>query len=255
MDTATVEAAFTSSPTIACTWVWSAGNTVAACDHAALAPLTLTSIALATSAKDTTGTPLASAWSINFTTAAAATNHGTATIYGTAALDGVVWSIPQVVTANASVYVGDNLDDKNGRAFFSFDLAQLPANVTAITGATLGIYQENGAHAGAPYANLGLLHAERVAFGATLDASDLDLVALDFADYVLSGDATVGWKTVEVGASVAAAWTDRATLANRAQFRLRFATNTNSDAAGDTARFSASEGAFPPYLTIQYDYP
>lgn len=231
------------------TFTWSAdGRTMTFQPAAPFAAGDTVAVRITTAVTDLAGNAMALQVEFSFQVAQTAT----VTLYATTSLDGVVWSTPLVVTGNTSLYAGDNDVGANGRAFLSFDLGQLPASVTEIVSATLGVFQENGAQLGSPYTDLGVLHAERVDYGASLDASDLDLAALDAASPVLSSDANVGWKTVEVAPSVEAAWAARATLGNRAQFRLRFATNTDGDASGDTARFCSSEGVDKPYLTIQY---
>jgi hypothetical protein len=184
---------------------------------------------------------------------------GTVTLCSDAPLDGVLWSGDSTVyTLAPSLYVGDSAMYGYGRAFVSFDLGQLPASATAISGATLSLYQESGANAGAPYVTLGVLHAERVDYGSALDSTDLLLPALDGATYTLSTTAATEWKQVGVSPSIANAWADRVMLASRAQFRLRFATNTDGDGASDTAAFASGNTLVPancPSLTVEYLYP
>lgn len=360
MNTASVEAAFSASPSIACSWSWSAGNTLATCNHApALAPSSSYAVTLSNGATDTTGTPLASAYTLSFTTAASTETtpptvtgsspanlatgvplatpisvtfseqvdkasaqsafaitspggHGAGTftwtadgltmtfdpaigfaygdtvtcrvskavkdlagnfmssdvgfsftvvrqasltLFSDAARDGTVWSVDGAFVIGLALYPGDNALNAYGRGFVSFDLGSLPASVTAITGATLGLYQESGVYSGAPYDSLGPLYAERVDYGPTLDASDLTLAALDAATYTLSTTATTEWKTVDVRPSAIAAWADRAVIGGRIQFRLRFANNTDNDLAGDTvALTSGNATANEPYLVVTYEY-
>lgn len=172
-----------------------------------------------------------------------------ATLYAVPALDGMVWSSTYVYTDLAYLYAGDNSQDYYGRAFVTFDLGALPAGTTAVTGATLELYQEGGT--GSPYAALGSLSAEYLQYGSSLDSADLDLPA--FGSFPLSSTAAIEWKTADVGTAVANAWNNRAALSNRAQFRLRFATDGDADATADYAILTSGDSTINrPRLVVTY---
>lgn len=258
VDRASAQAAFSivSPPGHATgTFSWTTDGRTMTFDPAVqLSPGDSVSCRVATAVKDLAGNSMAAEAVFAFT----ALRLGTVTLYSDAAIDGVVWSTGMVFTANPSLFVGDNIDNAYGRAFVSFDLGQVPASATAISAATLSLYQESGTYGGAPYDTLAPLQVERVDYGVALDQADLALPALDAATYTLCISPATGWTAAEVPASVDAAWKDRAALGGRVQFRLRFATNTNSDGLGDTAELAAGETATAPNrpsLTVSYLYP
>lgn len=72
MDKASVQAAFSATPAVTCSWSWLGGDTLATCNHATpLATSTPYTVTLATGAQDAAGTNLAAAFHFSFTTAAA----------------------------------------------------------------------------------------------------------------------------------------------------------------------------------------
>jgi methionine-rich copper-binding protein CopC len=236
---------------------WSTDGKTMTFDPAAdLSTNDVVTCSLSTAAQDLAGNPLAAPATFSFSVL----RFAVAKLYSDATLDGVIWSAgsPSVFANGTSLYVGDNDSNYYGRAFVSFDLSQLPASVTAVDGGTLWLFEEAGG-LGSPFATLGSLLAERVDYGASLDQGDLTLDALDATTYTVGAlGVAPEQKYADVGPSVAAAWANRPALASRIQFRLRFATNTNGDGAGDTLKLGSGETLTPslrPLLSVGYLYP
>lgn len=224
---------------------------------------------VSTAVKDLAGNYLAANYNFGFTVV----RPGSMNIYSSAALDGWIWSSnSQPYTTSTYVYTGDNSINAYSRSFVSFDLSALPSTTTAITAATLNLYQES--LSGSPYA-LGSLYTERVDYGAALDFADLTIapkqhlskivqicdpfchLVAQYADdlYTLSTTTTTGWKSVGVLTSAANAFSGRAANGNRCQFRMRFATNTDSDGFQDWAVLTSGDAASNrPYLYVSYEY-
>lgn len=133
----------------------------------------------------------------------------------------------------------------------SFDLGPLPAG-RKVTRATLRLFQ---CHiVGDPYATLGDVVLDHVDYGATLEAGDPASI-LQFAVGVLSSNAVLEWKTLDVTTQVAA---DLAALRTRSQFRVRFNQLTSDgDGLSDQAKFTDVERidteGNPPTLLVTYE--
>jgi hypothetical protein len=115
--------------------------------------------------------------------------------------------------------------------------------------ASLRLYQ--GSISGTPYDNGDVVVVDEMAYGPELDTGDYDLAALDEEIGVLSTDATVGLRTLDVTAAV-----QNAIASGRpnAEFRIRF----RNDAAMGRAifdgpkDFDGNPGVNPPRLLIRY---
>lgn len=179
----------------------------------------------------------------------------TVVIPSTLARDGDIRSEGTVNTAGAGLFVGDIdgiIPGASSRAVVGFDLtaAGIPAGATIQT-ATLSLEQNVGT--GSPYTDLGNVLVDHVDLGLAVDATDYAANTLLAGFGTLSTDATLGVKTLDVGARVQADLTAGRTSSD---FRLRFATDTDGDGNTDVAYFVDTENAFalgqPPLLKVVY---
>lgn len=179
------------------------------------------------------------------------------TFPSTAALDGMVFSNGSTVSAGGGPLVGDLDTSINGiavRQFFSFDLSSIPA-LAVIDSAEIDLRQ--AAVQGTPYTTHGVVLLEHVDYGASLDAADYALLALDPIPTPLSSSPTLESKTLDVQARVIA---NRLAGRTRFQVRLRFSTlSSDSDATNDAAEFGDAEGSAhansTPRLYVSYTTP
>jgi hypothetical protein len=161
------------------------------------------------------------------------------------------------VTTGSGMFAGDLEGTYAGvfdRPALGFDLAGAGVPPTAtIQAATLSL--EQYAVWGNPYGsgNLGNVLVDHVELGASLDATDFDTHTLLAGFGVLSTDATLAVKTLDVAARVQA---DLAAGRTFSDFRLRFSTDRDVDGADDYAGFVDTENwAGPgaaPALKIVY---
>lgn len=216
---------------------------------------------VSTAAQDLAGNALAQAFTGTFR----AIRTGTASLTSVAALDGYLGSGGSVQPGTAAAIAGEFFSE-GYRGFFAFDLGALPATLTLITSASLTAYQVQVA--GNPYGKWGVLSAESVDYGPSLDASDYSTAVLltyfgkfcflfGCPDYVtLSADGTIGSRTVLVTGKVSRDWAARATRGNRSQFRLNYQAMTTPANAINWAGFSTSEDPTnKPRLDVTYEYP
>jgi hypothetical protein len=177
----------------------------------------------------------------------------TVVIHSTNARDGSVRSTGTVYTLG--MFVGDIdgiIPGASSRSMVGFDLlsAGIPSGATVQT-ATLALYEAGGA--GTPYTDLGNMLIDHVALGAGLDAADYNGNTLVAGFGVFSSDPSFAVKSLEVGARVQADLTAGRAFAD---FRLRFATNSNGDGSDDYTQFNDSEDFAPfgpkPVLTVTY---
>ncbi len=119
-----------------------------------------------------------------------------------------------------------------------------------------GLRMHQSAVIGAPYATLGSVIVDHVDIGLTLDAADFGAAALQAGVGLLSSDATVGPKSLDVTSQVLA---DIAAARPRSGFRLRFPVASDADAADDFAQFNDGEDSFGngllPFLIVSYEAP
>jgi DNA-binding beta-propeller fold protein YncE len=175
-------------------------------------------------------------------------------------LDGYARS-DSFASASGSPATGDKESDLSflsvgWRQLYSFDIASIPTS-SAITSATLRLYQCDVQ--GSPYGltNLGNVIVDHVNFGGTIDPSGSAYdggLALNIG--TLSTTASLGYRSLNVITSVQ---NDLTTLRVRSQYRLRFSVlDTNSNGNDDFAQFTDAEDSLcvgattdqPPQLTV-----
>ena len=166
------------------------------------------------------------------------------------AVDGVVTSGGDVETTSAA-NIGDSGLNVPIRGFYRFDLSGIPAGATVVE-ATLITRQTGAGVFGTPYTDLGAMVVDHVNLGAALGPEDFASVAFTSAFAVISNNANLETKTAVVTDQVVA---DRAAARTTSDYRLRFATDTNSDNDGDfvqwaTAEFDAGTGVFPTLRVV-----
>jgi hypothetical protein len=232
---------------------------------------------LTTTVRDLAGNYMAAQLNRAFTVI----RQASTTLYGVSALDGYLSSWTTYVFPSP-LYVGDGTNNEHFRGFLSFDLATgspsgVPATATAITAATLYVYQYTVTSD--PYAPLGDVLAQSVDYGTSLGSADLTTPVLQYYgrrctisctpicralcltgwwddEYTLSTAATIGYKSVDVTGKVERDRAARTTHGNRSQFRLQFQTDTNGNSAYNYAGFYSAESASnKPYLYVTYEYP
>jgi hypothetical protein len=193
----------------------------------------------------------------------------TATLYAVAGMDGWITYNPGSGTyslTTADLVAGDGSSGQYYRAFLGFSLSTIPATATAITSATLYVYQSSVQ--GTPYTSLGSLLAQSVDYGTSLTTADFSTPTLTYLgrckpagvctdQYTLATSFTSAWYTsVSVTGKVGRDLAARTTRGNRCQFRLRFATDADGDAVYDWVRLYAAESsANKPFLSVTYEYP
>lgn len=156
-----------------------------------------------------------------------------------AALDGFVRSDGVAVSAGNGPAVGD-LDNfipgVGVRQFVSFSLGSLPASGTLVS-ATLQMRQLTVL--GAPFGTHGVVVLDHLDYGPTLDALDFGRAPLAGPLGPFAPDATLGVRTLDVTAQVAA---DLAAGRVRSQFRLRFSMlDSDNDGSPDAVAFTDAE--------------
>lgn len=147
---------------------------------------------------------------------------------------------------------GDSTANTQVRGFVSYDMSALPAGVQTFEAANLNMNQTGGS--GSPFATLGSVQLEHVNF-ATLDsASAFNATAL-LALGTISSDGTATVKSRSVLAAVQDDYANRAARGNRTQYRLSFATATDTDGTPDVVRFAAPTAGIPSALSVTYLLP
>ncbi|AWR85636.1 Ig-like domain-containing protein [Meiothermus taiwanensis] len=253
MDKASTQTAFqiTSPAGVTGTFSWPSSNRMVFNPSSDFAYGTNVTWQVTTAAKDLAGNTLAATVTRTFRVI----RQKTVDLLSQAALDGDVYNTGAVNTTSSLLSVGDTTDNTYVRSFLSFDLSPLVTDgATFINSATL--YALQGPDFGNPYTDLGgSVRAESVYYGPSLDTADFETPVLTYT-YILSSDATAGWKSTTVTSKVRDDYTNRAARGNRSQFRLRFPTNTNVDGRRDLALFySGDASSNKPYLRVTYEYP
>ena len=169
------------------------------------------------------------------------------------------WAAPGgiAVAAASQGAISGTGDHMNGsqsrRQFFSFDLADVPANA-AVTGATLQLRQATVR--GTPYATHGVVVLDHLAYD-TLDGGDYAATALTANAAQVSTTPVIETKIVDVGALVQADW---AAGRKRSQFRVRWSVVDNdNDPTEDQVLLVDSEDlartGYQPRLVLVYASP
>ncbi len=182
------------------------------------------------------------------------TGSVTFTIASTASVDGFVTNTAFVDTGTP-ISAGDT-DGSFGnvaRGFVQFDRSGIPAGATVLS-AVLRLHQS--AVFGVPYASLGNVVVDHVVIGLSLDAADFGASPLQADVGVLSSNAVVGLKSLDVTAQVVA---DVAAARSSSDFRLRFPLGSDANALDDYAQFNDGEDSFGngilPLLVVRYTGP
>lgn len=137
------------------------------------------------------------------------------------------------------------------RQFFSFDLSNIPTDVS-VNAATLRLYQM-APTVGAPFSVLGSVLADHVDYGAALDASDGDFDNLLGLIGTLSTNDSPGYRTLNVAAQVKS---DLAGGLGHSQYRLRFSpVEINNNSSSDYVQYTDAEDSccsvnWPPQLAV-----
>jgi len=164
------------------------------------------------------------------------------TLNSTASLDGWRASNNGSNTDYLYIQAGHNAT-LTTRGFVSFDISSIPAGAT-IEQATLKLYQTEVV--GIPYTSS--LIVDHVNYGSSWSATPYDGSPLANNIGTLTNNATVEWKDLVVTSSVVE---DRTNSRTRAQFAIRFATETTGTDAW--ARFVSADGSGnPPRLVVSY---
>ncbi|MCR4302469.1 MAG: hypothetical protein NUV51_12765 [Sulfuricaulis sp.] len=173
------------------------------------------------------------------------------------ALDGFVTFDGTTYTAQVNgggPRTGDDesfLAGSRARQFFSFDVSNIPTSITIVQ-ATLKLYQAS--QVGTPYNNLGVVVADHVNYGSTLDGSPGDYdggLIISLGNF--STTSAIGYQNMDVTARVV---DDISSARVRSQYRLRFSfLEINNDFASDYVQFTDGEDSCcavnsPPQLTV-----
>ncbi len=130
------------------------------------------------------------------------------------------------------------------RGFCGFDLPDV-----RVEQATLRLFQEEVQ--GTPYASDDFITVDHLDLGGSLDGGDYDLAPLQAQIGILSVDATIEWKTLDVTGAVQ---DHLANSRSTAQFRLQFKNDAGIGRALFTglADFNGAPTANPPELHLTY---
>jgi hypothetical protein len=186
-----------------------------------------------TGAADVAGNHLAAAYEATFSTM----RKLGFTLEGEAELDGHIFSDGAYYDNLTFAYLGDGGTDRYIRAFFSFPLSDLPANVESVEQARINIYssEDNNGH------TLNY-HLEHVDYGDSLDVADYDLTPLA-SEPVFPSD---GW--LKIGERN---WLQADLDAGRSRFQIRFISSNNGDGSGDGYSLTTADAASnKPYVQV-----
>ena len=172
-------------------------------------------------------------------------------------VDGFITSDGTTYTAIVSGGAPRTGDDESflagssARQFFSFDLSNIPTNVS-VNSATLRLYQ-TAPTVGAPFSVLGSVRADHVDYGVALDGSAGDFDSLLGLIGTLSTNDTAGYRMLNVTAQV---MSDLAGGLGHSQYRLRFSpVEINNDFSSDYVQYTDAEDSCcsanrPPQLAV-----
>jgi Bacterial Ig-like domain len=188
----------------------------------------------------------------------------TETLYSDGAYDGYV-SAPPVLTLLNPVVASQTITVGTWhRGFLSFDLDDLPEDLTQIVAAEVGVYQVSHS-AGAYGLDTGKLMIQSVSYGS-LGTSDWGKAAIPFCnglcmvpfptDWVLSATSANNLKKADVLGAVMQDWSNRQAQGELSQFRIKFQAENNGMGPNSWAKFASGDSVVNrPFLTITYLVP
>jgi hypothetical protein len=188
-------------------------------------------------------------------------NLGTFKLYSDGSLDGQVTN-KEVVTVGSILHT-QAYSPFYTRGFVSFDLLQLPSEVTSYTlkSATLNVYQQSVGGTD-DYAPLGNVVAENICYALLspyLFSTFFDTAPISSGTTnVLATNSKVGYKTMEAREQVLFDIMNSGNLIYRSQWRLRFGKESNGSDQNIgfiTWASGTAVQAQRPYLNITYLYP
>lgn len=162
-------------------------------------------------------------------------------------LAGAVDSVGTVDTASA-VVVGDDLADHGWRIVQAFSLAAIPEGAEILS----AVYQNEQLEVvGAPYDTLGIVQMTSTDIGASLGGEDYAPLIFSLIYGTLSGDASLGVKTLDVTDGMRGQID--AGLTDRFDIRLSFTTEEDSDGSFDQAvLYGPARAGDVPGIVVRY---
>lgn len=153
-------------------------------------------------------------------------------------------------STTAEIKVGRN-NSGISRGFISFDITQIPFGST-VDKTTLRIYQSGTT--GNPYSIGGEIKIDHLNYGSTFESSDYGTSSISSSFSTISGNASAGWREVEVTQNIKG---DLTAGRVRSQFRLHYAVEqVGGSSSGDYALFESGENAVEtnnvPQLVVLY---
>jgi hypothetical protein len=200
---------------------------------------------LSTGARDVAGNTLAASLAREFRVIRCVNDF----FFSETGRDGHVTNTGTVVTASATIHVGDFANNTHSRGFVSFDISTIPSNAEIIQ----GWIQMWMTRVGAEH-ELGQLILEPVVYG-TLDAADYSLTPVAPAGETNAIEETAFWMLTD---QVADGYRNRATRGNRFQVRLRPTIDFLLNGSIDGYDFVSAEGGGitnSPVLSVSYKIP
>ncbi|WP_257453532.1 Ig-like domain-containing protein [Archangium lipolyticum] len=140
--------------------------------------------------------------------------------------------------------------------FLTFDLGQLPADLSSIKDASLNVYIST--FDSDPFTRFGDMNVSSVNYGATLEASDYtSAIVYHVTTWHPTGR---GWSSAPVLAAVDGDWRNQGTRGKRTQLRLHFnvpdnLTPTYYSGDGALLILDSRSGTNKPYLRVTYETP
>ena len=155
---------------------------------------------------------------------------------------------PRIASYSGLIRVGDDQLRSQLVGYLMFPLAALPAEPTIVS-ATLTVYQEGTSWA--PYTDLGPVLVDQVDVGTGVEHGVVDYPVVHSGFGVLSTEASVGIKSLDVTPLLREAVTAGR---SRLDLRLRIESPTDDDSFPDQARFNSGEDeasvAQPPMIQV-----
>lgn len=168
------------------------------------------------------------------------------------------WELYNVGLTYTQVMTGATVTfyPRNNMAFLTFDLASLPAGITAITSAYLNFYISS-LNSDA-YSKYGDMNVSSVNYGISLDPNDYTDVTV--YSNITTRPTTDQWASIPVWSMVDEDWKYRAARNNRSQFRMHFnvtesSSITNAPAPSTSHVMDSGRGVNKPYLRVVYEVP